>query len=44
MKNAIMVALALPPAEQGRRLAALRTVLHTNTVHDWARSFLGELN
>jgi trehalose 6-phosphate synthase len=37
------VALEMQPLEAGRRMNAMRQVIRTHTVHDWARGFLAEL-
>jgi trehalose 6-phosphate synthase len=43
MKEAIMRAIEMPPAEQGRRMRALRKKVVENDVASWSRSFLEAL-
>jgi trehalose 6-phosphate synthase len=40
LKDAVVRAVELTPAEQGRRMASLRRVVERHDVHAWARSFL----
>ncbi|WP_437329990.1 bifunctional alpha,alpha-trehalose-phosphate synthase (UDP-forming)/trehalose-phosphatase [Sorangium sp. So ce381] len=41
---AVKQAIAMPPAEQRRRMAALRRRVATHDVHAWAQAFLDELD
>ncbi|WP_438043842.1 bifunctional alpha,alpha-trehalose-phosphate synthase (UDP-forming)/trehalose-phosphatase [Sorangium sp. So ce128] len=41
---AVKQAIAMPPAEQQRRMAALRGRVATHDVHAWAQAFLDELD
>jgi trehalose 6-phosphate synthase len=43
MKDAIMRAIEMPPAEQGRRMRALRRKVLENDVAKWSESFLAAL-
>ena len=43
MADAIEQALAMPAPEERRRMRQLRGAVHTNTVQDWAASFLKSL-
>jgi trehalose 6-phosphate synthase len=43
MKEAIMRAIEMPPAEQGRRMRALRRKVIESDVAAWSRSFLAAL-
>jgi trehalose 6-phosphate synthase len=43
LKDTIMRAIAMPPAEQGRRMRALRRKVIENDVERWSRSFLDAL-
>lgn len=43
LKDTIMRAIAMPPAEQGRRMRALRRKVTENDVERWSRSFLDAL-
>ncbi|WP_137844839.1 trehalose-6-phosphate synthase [Microbacterium sp. 2FI] len=43
MKDAIIRAIEMPPAEQGRRMRALRKKVNENDVDAWSRSFLDAL-
>nr|WP_318247110.1 trehalose-6-phosphate synthase [Microbacterium gallinarum] len=43
MKEAIMRAIEMPPAEQGRRMRALRRKVIENDVAKWSQSFLAAL-
>jgi trehalose 6-phosphate synthase len=43
MKEAIVRAIDMPPAEQGRRMRALRRRVHDNDVQAWSRGFLSAL-
>ena len=43
MKDAIMRAIEMPAAEQGRRMRALRRKVLENDVAEWSRSFLAAL-
>ncbi|KHK97414.1 trehalose-phosphate synthase [Microbacterium mangrovi] len=43
MKDAIVRAIEMPAAEQGRRMRALRRRVHDNDVQAWSRSFLSAL-
>jgi trehalose 6-phosphate synthase len=40
LKGAVLHALAMPAAEQARRMSALRRTIERHTVHTWARTFL----
>jgi trehalose 6-phosphate synthase len=40
MKDAVIQALAMPEAEQGRRMGVLRRIVERRSVHAWAGSFL----
>lgn len=44
VKNALLTALTMDPAEGRRRMRALRRQVLTHDVDRWARSFLGALN
>ncbi|MGN8552809.1 UNVERIFIED_CONTAM: trehalose-6-phosphate synthase [Microbacterium sp. SLM126] len=44
MKDAIMRAIEMPPAEQGRRMRALRKRVIEHDVARWSRSFLSALD
>jgi len=44
LKDTIMRAIAMPPAEQGRRMRALRRKVIENDVERWSRSFLDALD
>lgn len=44
MKEAIMRAIEMPPAEQGRRMRALRKKVLENDVATWSQSFLQALD
>lgn len=44
MKDAIMRAIEMPPAEQGRRMRALRRKVLENDVARWSQSFLDALD
>lgn len=44
MKDAIMRAIEMPPAEQGRRMRALRKRVIEHDVARWSRSFLAALD
>lgn len=44
MKDAIMRAIEMPPAEQGRRMRALRKRVMEHDVARWSRSFLSALD
>ena len=44
LKRILMKALSMSADEQRRRMAAMRRVVAEHTVHDWASSFLGELD
>ncbi|WP_224785818.1 alpha,alpha-trehalose-phosphate synthase (UDP-forming) [Microbacterium caowuchunii] len=43
LKDAIMRAIEMPPAEQGRRMRSLRRRVRDHDVEDWSREFLGAL-
>jgi trehalose 6-phosphate synthase len=43
LKNAIERAVRMPRAEQRERMRAMRASVASNTSHDWATSFLSEL-
>jgi trehalose 6-phosphate synthase len=43
MKDAIVRAIEMAPAEQGRRMRALRRRVHDNDVQAWSRGFLSAL-
>ncbi|SDH12545.1 alpha,alpha-trehalose-phosphate synthase (UDP-forming) [Microbacterium pygmaeum] len=43
LKEAIMRAVEMPPAEQGRRMRALRRRVLEHSVEDWSREFLEAL-
>ncbi|MFG6401725.1 trehalose-6-phosphate synthase [Microbacterium sp. P04] len=43
LKDAIMRAVEMPPAEQGRRMRALRRRVREHDVEDWSRDFLDAL-
>lgn len=44
LKDAIMRAIEMPPAEQGRRMRALRRRVREHDVEDWSREFLDALD
>ena len=44
LKDAIMAAVAMPEAEQRRRMRALRRRVKINDVADWSRRFLADLD
>jgi len=44
MKDAIIRAVEMPAAEQGRRMRALRKKVRENDVAEWSRSFLAALS
>ncbi|GAA1959620.1 trehalose-6-phosphate synthase [Microbacterium deminutum] len=44
LKDAIMRAIEMPAAEQGRRMRALRRRVLDHTVEDWSRDFLDALD
>lgn len=43
LKDAIMTAVTMPPAEQTRRMRALRRRVRDHDVADWSRGFLDDL-
>jgi trehalose-6-phosphate synthase len=43
MKAAFLLAVAMPPAEQARRMDIMREAVRSNDVHHWANRFLGRL-
>ena len=43
LKDAMMRAVEMPPAEQGRRMRALRRKVLEHSVEDWSREFLEAL-
>ncbi|MFC6355148.1 bifunctional alpha,alpha-trehalose-phosphate synthase (UDP-forming)/trehalose-phosphatase [Luethyella okanaganae] len=43
LKDAIVTAIEMPPAERRRRMRALRKKVQENTVSDWSASFLDTL-
>ncbi len=44
LKDAMMRAVEMPPAEQGRRMRALRRKVLEHSVEDWSREFLEALD
>ena len=44
LKDAIMTAVEMPPAEQGRRMRSLRRRVLDNDVNAWSSSFLKALS
>jgi len=44
LKDAIMTAIDMPPAEQSRRMRALRRRVRDHDVADWSRRFLSDLD
>lgn len=44
LKDAIMTAVQMPPAEQARRMRALRRRVRDHDVADWSRRFLTDLD